>query len=173
MTAPWRPASVSLWVGRRLFSESKRRCRRFIMGGSPKMISGIYGKQKPAGFTVSGLRSAFESMRTQSCGIYLIPGDPAAKKFFNLHGKPCRNRRAGAMCATIYMTYDPRYALRVARFGSCIPFPTCNPKPVTRNIFQTPGPHPGARTIKTGTQAERRIRSATLPITQRLMPDRP
>ena len=36
-----------------------------------------------------------------------------------------------------------------------------------------PGVQPGARIIITGTQTERRIRSATLPITQRLTPDRP
>ena len=38
---------------------------------------------------------------------------------------------------------------------------------------QIPGIHPGARTIRTGTQAERRIRSATLPQTHRLTPERP
>jgi hypothetical protein len=38
---------------------------------------------------------------------------------------------------------------------------------------QIPGIHPGARIIRTGTQAERRIRSATLPQTHRLTPERP
>jgi hypothetical protein len=32
---------------------------------------------------------------------------------------------------------------------------------------------PGARTIRTGTQEERKIRSATLPNAQRLTPERP
>lgn len=39
--------------------------------------------------------------------------------------------------------------------------------------FQKPATHPGARTINNGAQAERRIRSAIPPQTQRLIPDRP
>ena len=43
----------------------------------------------------------------------------------------------------------------------------------TLSLYQMPGVQPGARIIITGTQTERRMRSATLPITQRLTPDRP
>ena len=46
-----------------------------------------------------------------------------------------------------------------------------NPQPELRNYPF--GSHPGALTINTGTHAERTIFSATLPITQRLTPERP
>jgi hypothetical protein len=55
--------------GPRLFRGKKSPCRRYAMDACPTMISWIYDKQTPAGFTGTDLRSAFESMTIPLSGI--------------------------------------------------------------------------------------------------------